>query len=664
MLKSGDILNYNSEIYLSQDYILQHAGITPGYLRVAKSRFNKGVTESWKYLEFFNQSYFEYSKIPVTAKIHLPAKQELQDFAIYYSREVETIINTARQESYKLLSVYKYPETALSVAIIQQAYKYITNNNISYSKSAFFKELSEEIKLQGIKHLPIKWSNLRDKIKAYAEGTPIEKVIIRKNEGNTNTAKFANDEIIKSWLTTLIESPKNYSAAHIFRQIRRMSMQTGIKKHPSVRWIQDFMNDPQTRYITQQRFGANTRFNTKYRGYTPTQSALFAGDCWQIDGTRVNIIDHKATYINKAGKKVTGQKFLYIIAVRDVMSGMILGWEYCYEESATATINALAMAVRNAGYLPYEFIYDRFPGYNTPEWKFIEHQLHKTGTIMTLTSKAEGKANIERWWSTLQSVFMMQSDLYYGEGIKSTRRHAHRSKEYVASMRQWASKNGFNYDLACAETDKILNNYTTTKLSEYSSKFKDIEQSPEELHQKSEKPNTYPVTEPQWSFLFGLKKGVQVANYMISTQIEGVKHYYGIDDFDIIEKYTGIKLINCFDYEDLSTVHLFDKNEKYLGSFSEIEPAQRFGPDKDMRAVGRVKSITDKVKADQAQKLAEIKEKTMLLEEEPDSAGEVTVMQGGMIHKHVYETAESAFLLDEWQADQEEEIKITVKNQY
>jgi transposase InsO family protein len=664
MLKSGNIINYNSEIYLSQDYVLQNTGITSGYLRVAKSRFNTGVSESWKYIELFNQSYFEYSKIPVTAKMHLPARRELLNSSISYNRDVENIIKTAREEGvHKLLSRYKQDVgTALSAAIIYEAHKYVNNNNISYSKSKFFKELASEIELQQIKYLPKTWRNLRDKIKEYAEGTPLEKIITKKQAGNNNTVKFANNEIIKTWLINFIESQRNYSASHIFRQIRRMSVQSGIKEYPSVRWIRNFMNDPQTRYITQQRFGVNTRFNAKYRVYTPTKSALFAGDCWQIDGTRVNIIDHKATYINKAGKKVTGQKFLYIIAVRDVMSGMILGWEYCYEENATATINALAMAVRNTGYLPYEFIYDRFPGHNSQEWKFIENQLRKEGTIMTVTSKAEGKAHIERWWGTLQSVFMMQSDLYYGEGIKSTNRHAHRSKEYVASMRQWASKNGFNYDMACAETDKIINNYFSTKFSEYSEKFKDIDQSPEELHQNSEKPNIYPITDHQWCFLFGLKKGVQIANYMISTQIEGVKHYYGVDDCDVIAKYTGVKLINCFDYEDLSTVHLYNENEEYVGSFSEIEPAQRFGPDKDMRAVGRVKSIADKVRADQVQKLSEIKEKALLLEDEPDSASEVDVMQGGMMHKHVYESAESAFLLDEWK--DEEEIKITVKNQY
>ncbi len=661
-MNTADIINYNSELYLSQDYILENTGIDYGYLRVAKSRFNKGKSESWMHIELNNKSYFDYSKLPVGTKNSLPTKQNLLNIAVSHNDNVVVIVKIAKDETINaFLKVFgKNQDLALPAAIIYEANKYITNNKISFSKSAFFKKLANEIDIQQIKYLPKTWRNLRNKIKEYASGTPITDILGAKNKGNQNRTKHAKNEVLESWLIGLIESQKNYSAAYIFRQIRRMSVQHGMVDFPSVRWISDYLNKPETQYITQQRYGANSRFNHKYRPYVPTQSALFAGDCWQIDGTRVNIIDHKATYINKAGKKVTGNKFLYIIAVRDVMSGMVLGWEYCYEESASVVINALAMAVRTAGYLPYEFVYDRFPGHNTDDWHYIETYMRIAGTIMTVTHKAEGKPHIERWWDTLQNVFMMDSDLYYGEGIKSTRRYAHRSKEYVASMRKWASDNKFNYDDACKETDDIVNRYLNTPLSVYSTKYAKIDQSPAQLHEVSDKPNTYAITDYNWCFLFGLNKQVSISNYMIHTQIDNVQHYYGIDDCDVIAKYTGVKLTNCFDYEDLSTVHLFDGND-YVGSFSEITPAQQFGPNKDMRAVGKLKSIAEKVNTDRKAKRAKIKEVELV--EVDEDYSEVSMMQGGMIPKHNYESAETAYLLGDWQAD-DEEIVLTAKNQY
>ncbi len=660
-MKAGDIITYNSQLYVSQDYILENAGVEYRYLRVAKTRAKKGTSASWKHEDILNNCYFVYNCLPITAQSKLLPLSDLLEYAKETNDSYKSIIDAALQSSYiKFLAKFKDQDLSKSAAIIHEASLYIAMNNLSFSKSAFFKKLASEIDIQQIKHLPKTWRNLRDKVKEYAEGTPITEIIGAKNKGNQNRMKHANNDVLESWLIKLIESQKNYSAAYIFRQIRRMSVQHNMSDFPSVRWISDYLKKPETQYITQQRYGAGSRFNYKHKPYVPTQSALFAGDCWQIDGTRINIIDHKGTYINKQGKKVTGQKFLYIVAVRDVMSGMVLGWEYCYEESASTVINALAMAVRNAGYLPYEFVYDRFPGHNTDDWKRIETYMRIAGTIMTVTHRPEGKQHIERWWDTLQNVFMMDSDLYYGEGIKSTRRYAHRSKEYVASMRKWASDNHFNYDDACKETDAIVNRYLNTPLSEYSTKFAKIDQSPAQLHAESDKPNTYTITDYNWCYLFGLNKQVSISNYMIHTQIDSVHHYYGIDDCDVIAKYTGVKLTNCFDYEDLGTVHLFDGDD-YVGSFSEITPAQQFGPNKDMRAVGKLKSIAEKVNADRKTKRAKIKEVEVSTMD--DDYSEVAMMQGGVMKKHSYEDAETAYLLNEWD-NEDEEIKITAKNQY
>lgn len=657
MNTSSDIINYQSELYLSQEYIQNNTGIDNRYLRVAKSRANKGG-KSWKHTDIMNRCYFAYNSLPPSAQNKLCPLVELIDYARETHEDHITLIESARMSTYRrFLPAFKNQELATSIAIIHEASNYIALHSISFSKSAFFESLAKEIELQQIKYLPKTWRNLRDKIREYSQGQTTVKV---KNIGNKNSIRHGNNKLLESWLIGMIESPKNYSAAYIFRSIRRMSIQHGMNDHPSVRWISDYMNRPEVQYITNQRYGATSRFNHKHRAYVPTQSALFAGDCWEFDGTRVNIIDHEGEWIDKDGKKHKGQKFLYIVAVRDVMSGMILGWDYCYKENSDVIINALAMAVKTSGYLPYEIRYDRFPGHQKDEWKRIETYLRMFGTIMTVTYKAEGKAHIERSWSTLQNVFMTDSELYYGEGIKSTRRYAHRSEEYVAEMRKWAKDNSFSYDDAVSETDKILFRAMNTPYSEYSRKYRDIDQSPSQLHEQSDKPNTYPVADYDWCFLFGLVKQVSQANNMIRTDIDCVTHYYGIDDISVIELYTGVKLTSCFDYEDLSVVHLYNNEDKYLGTFSEITPAQQYGPNKDMRAVGKLKAIAEKVKADRITKRTAIKTITM---DESDDFSEVSMMQGGRIHKENYEENESAYLLNQWQ-EEDENIIITAKNQY
>ncbi|MEA4916314.1 transposase family protein [Proteiniphilum sp.] len=671
-ITSGEIITYNSGLWLSQSYVQGNTDVDFSYLRVAKSRA-KRRNGSWKHNEINGICYFDYNSLPDKYRSQLPDIATLQRYAVKPQSDTEDIINEAVWNTYKQFlpdyANYKYKiakELAQAAAVIHEARNYVELKGISYSKSAVFDQLVKEIRLQELKYLPVTWRNLRDKIQAYASGERITDIIGVKNTGNTNRAKYKNNDFINGTLVELASSQKNYTSAYIYRKIRLICQQNGFEEFPSERWVSDAVKTPEMKFLIQQRYGANTRHNAHYRGYTPMQSALFAGDAWQVDGTRVNIVDHRATWIDKEGKKRTGQKFLYIVAVRDVMSGLPLGWEYCYEESAQAVIGALAMAVRNSGYLPYEFIYDRFPGHNSEEWQWIESQMHLKGVIMTKAHKAEGKGNIERWFGTLQSVFMSESDLYYGEGVKSSRRYAHRSKEYITEMRAWAAKNNFNFDSAIRETDTILENYINTPYNAYSRKFRNIDKSPLELHDESDKPNTIAVDQPQYCFLFGLRKQVSIRNYMIQTQIEGAVYYYGIDDVDITEKYTGEKLWNCFDYEDLSTVHLYH-GDTYLGSFNEITPAQRFGPNKDMRAVGITKKIAEKNEERRKQRLQDIERRRLTVtesDEEDAISPEVGAMQGGNIAKSLYEAAETAFLNKEWATDEEEPVHVNSRNMY
>jgi hypothetical protein len=134
-----------------------------------------------------------------------------------------------------------------------------------------------------------------------------------------------------------------------------------------------------------------------------------------------------------------------------------------------------------------------------------------------------------------------------------------------------------------------------------------------------------------------------------------------------------VKLMNCFDFEDLDKVHLYD-DETYLGTFTQLTPAQQFGPDKDMRAVGKIKAIAEKVKDHRTAKMANITAKTyaateilheLNASEEPmQVSSEVGILLTGRISKPDYEAAESAYQLEEWGNAEEEEVTVNVRNQY
>ena len=117
---------------------------------------------------------------------------------------------------------------------------------------------------------------------------------------------------------------------------------------------------------------------------------------------------------------------------------------------------------------------------------------------------------------------------------------------------------------------------------------------------------------------------------------------YGIDDVEVVERYTGVKLWNCFDYENLDHVHLFD-GDTYLGTFAEVGAAQQYGPNKDMRTVGKMKAIHEKMSKARTEKLSEA------LQHNLDTlADEVGVLLAGKAKKHDYERAETKMIQTFW----------------
>ena len=671
-----DIIRTESQVCLHAGYLCRMAGVGESYLRVAKSRARRSGCRAtaWSTVRVRNVDYFYWQNLPLAVQERLPALDVLTAAAFDPETEIMELVRRARTEGYKsFISTYSAAGAALdglcaAAALIAAARNHIEANGLPYSKSAFFRELAREISIVGLKYLPKSWRNLRDRIRRFSQGVPITELVKAKNLGNKNAIKYAGDDRITGQVVEMGASEKNYTAAHIFRKLRETCETIG-QKAPSLRWVSGFLSKAAIKNLTQGRFGAGSRFNHRYRNYTPTVGAAMAGDCWQIDGTRVNIIDHKAVFTYN-GKRETKHAFLYMVVVRDAMSGLPLGWDYCHAEDATAVKNALAMAVRRAGYLPFELRYDRFPGHATGDWAEIETLLRRTGVKITVTHKAEGKAEIERWFGTLQTVFMSESPMYYGEGIRSTRIWAHRSPEYVKRTREAALKAGFDFDAACREADGFLAAASNTPYSKYSRKRKNENRSPQQLHDQCPKSNTLKLSEQQYCRIFGLIKQLSPRNNMIQTEIDGATHYYALHDPSIMERFAGVKLSCCFDCEDTGKVHLF-MDYDYLGTFSKFTPAQQYGQDTDMRAVGTMKQIGREARIERERKLSEMEtrrraaetgEQTAAAPTVPTSpAPEALLMLGGKVKKNVFDDAETAFMHETWN-DEESDEAINGKN--
>jgi len=647
---------------LSKDYLLKKAFYA--YRQKVSNCFrNKPFLPyvpdcSWRYGKLDGTFYIDYDtiadKAPTFYKTALPSKIEL----------IQKAQNTATNQQDKgslqqfieaflqnnVIKFYQYygdctkaQQTKLATAacFLEAAKAYIqaTNTNSSGSDS-IFKDLVQLIASADADYLPSHYRNFKQKLLPVLQGTPAHELVQLKRSNNQNAAVFCNDEQIESWIVNLRFSGKNFTEEYIIRKVQFMCT-VFQKPTPSRRWVGTKMAEAQIKYITAGGRWGNSKHGQGYRGYTPFENALHAGDCWQVDGTRVNMTSfkQKVTIIDEeTGKEKTVNKeaYLTVVAVRDVHSGDVLGYTYNLAENRWAYIEALKMAVQEANYLPYEIVFDKFPGHNTPEFMAFQADLELRGVKVTYTHKAEGKGKLERWFGTLQTVFMQESDYYYGEGVQSKRKAAHRSKEYLAHLRKVANKEGWNYDKAADEMSSCIEAYRSTKYSVYSRKFANLHQTPAEIHKASEKPNVIPIAADQYAYLFGLKRKAKIANEgLIDFEINGVTFNFRCEDINVVANQQTV-LITYF-LEDLTSINIYELNEgkavkKFLGTATEISAINPYGPNA-FEGYGKDKAII--------RQLQEYKNQ-MLQYKMAVGFDDMGILQAGSTHKYISQDAEDA----------------------
>lgn len=688
-------------LWLSQTLLIQLLGVDEHsfatYLRVkARPQFIKDVLPCHRNKEFLPQSqnnrayrwgknngefFYEYDSIPNKAPTFyadkLPSRSELvelkkasQNLAIVTPLQsfiTEYINNHYKQyfTHYGYYTTEQQTKLAKAATFVDAAKIYFQQNNLHSSRdNGIYKELSKLLEGTGATYLPKHYRNLKQVVQQAINGTATTELVTLKREGNSNAAIHCNDEEIVSWILNLRFNGRNFTNSHIIRKIQWLCAISN-KPMPSTRWIGEQMETANNKFLTAAgRYGSKGKYGQQYRAYTPFANALYAGDCWQVDGSRVNLVNFKQKVTitdHQTGneKTIDKEQFLTVVAVRDVHSGQVLGHCFNLVENRWTYLQALKMAVETAGYLPYEIVFDKFPGHNTDEFKTFITDLEARGVKVTFTHLATGKASMERWFGTLQTVFMQDSNYYYGEGIMSNRKFAHRSKEYLAQLRKDANAEGWNWDAACNEASTIIEAYNTTKYSQYSRKFKHINHTPTEVHDVSEKPNVITLEAHSLKYLFGYKRKAKISNMgLIDFQINNVMFNYRCANYDVVSKHNYITV--AYTLEDLSRIELYEISDspikKHLGTANEIKDIVPFGKDA-FKGYGKQQAIIKELEEFRNQEL----EFKMAV-----GYDAMTIIEQGSVKKYAYEEADATATMQLITGSKNDDISADdyLRNQY
>lgn len=553
--QQGDILVRKTEtsesVWLSERFVVSVCNISEKYLsEVVRTRYKKSVRacdlakakeflpdsgKAWRWAKTQGQFYYCLENIPNKApQCYRDRFGDKETLWLNYQHFLKNKQENSLELSLKQHLDKTYPQylefytpidatrrVALAKACAVLDFLLENSENYGGTKNALFNEISPILQKMEISYIPHNPIRLKEKFDLLLTSEQsIVDIINLPRVGNKNAEQYTDPEVF-SWVMQLRASGANFSNEFIIREIWKHCDRTG-KAKPSRRWFgQEIFELPKTQFLTaEKRFGIGSKKGQMYAGYIPLKNAIDAGDCWEIDATRMNIIGHSSPPAlsegegAKSGKNNKNtEKFLFVIAVRDVYSGDVLGYDFAYSENHSAYLRALRMATEEAGYLPYSLTCDRFPGHNTDEVQTFFERIQSLGVQVNITHNPQGKAKIERWFGTMQSVVMMGSRYYYGEGIQSKRASAHRSPEFLSEIKKMAKKDQFDYVKAYRECQNLIEEWRELPYCTYSRKYASVTQSPKQLHQEAVKRNVIEIDAPKVSMLFHRKTTLERHRY-------------------------------------------------------------------------------------------------------------------------------------------------------
>ena len=276
------------------------------------------------------------------------------------------------------------------------------------------------------------------------------------------------------------------------------------------------------------------------------------GELWELDGSRFQF--------PYATDKGVG--FLWFFVVMDIHSRRIVGYSCGKSETHGLVIEAIAQAVLNTGYLPYEMIIDNGSCFNHEKFKLLEENMSFiAGTYVRrhLPKHAQDKAHVERFFSTFQTTVCKGKFGYVGEGIRSKREEGRPSREKLDEFMK--SKNLRSEVEIRQLLDELIIEYNALKIHE-DRHAPDIAFKIAKFHS-----DIRYVSENQYALLFSDSiKEYQVRNscILLSEGNRSAQFQYIIYDPDLRIRLNGTKVHIRYNRLDRSKIKLFDCNEIFI----------------------------------------------------------------------------------------------------
>lgn len=271
---------------------------------------------------------------------------------------------------------------------------------------------------------PVGYSRFLHIIKEVSLGGNIYDIVTDHRGGNH---KRAESPIFRQWLLQLMESGKAYNVPYMHHLICQTAAQCGYAP-PSLSWVNKAYGE-----LLNCAYRARYGSDANHYGQMPYARLIQAQNPdaqWQIDGWRLPFY-------------MEGFRTLTIFAVMDAFSKKILGYSIGETENTEIIMQALEMAVKNAGALPVEIVSDNHSFNKTKEAANLKEEFAARGVTWTVSSNPRYKSLIERSFGTFGNGVCKPMYGYIGEGIRTRRKNGRTSQELIdkyTKSGQWLTR--------------------------------------------------------------------------------------------------------------------------------------------------------------------------------------------------------------------------------
>ena len=225
-------------------------------------------------------------------------------------------------------------------------------------------------------------------------------------------------------------NPKHYSVRQLTELVNYHAQREG-KRAVSESWVKSKLcagNDNSFRTMVDAGRMGKKWTNDNIEIYMSRVPSANPHNTWYIDGTPLQMY-----YKDNAGNA----RRLNLFVVLDACTRKIIGFDISTGgEDRFMVINALKMAVRLTGYLPFEIVSDNFSANKTIELKEIQKEMASYGVHWRFAGigNAQDKSYVERFNSTFQTMEQSLLEEYIGEGITSKRKNGRIDSEFIKEV--------------------------------------------------------------------------------------------------------------------------------------------------------------------------------------------------------------------------------------